>query len=148
MQSTQFQFQGATYRVIEDTVKTDILSEHVAYLIHPTPSLVDYRLGKEYGVFLATVTLLSGDPGFTLPAIEDTPAVGSFYPVFMALPGGFRQVWNTARGVLMLLSANAADLTPGIDPKKADAPPTDGDGTNSSVPSTEVSSALPAPVKG
>ena len=142
---TTFHWNGATFQVAEDTVATGMDAEFVTYLLYPAPNLRQWRRGLEYGAFIAGVTITDGDPGFTIPSIDDEEAIRAFYEPFTDLPRDFRNALVNAKTDLLNQSLNAKDLTPGIDPN-AIAPPTESGASNNSHEPTDSLSVLPAAV--
>lgn len=148
MNHATFDYNGATFRVSEDTVGVGIDAETVLYLLFPEPTHRQVRHGLDYGRFLATVEVVSGDAGAALGAplpTLDSPVeeIAAFYGVYERLPRVFRTEYVGAQARL-IASANAPDLTPEFDPKKNSTDATDADATSSFNPSTETSTPSPA----
>jgi hypothetical protein len=139
--NTSFEWNGATFAVAEETVGVAVRSQYVLYLLYPAPTDLQFRLGLDYGVFLATVTVRDGDPGFVMPS-PDAPAadIHAFYERYETLPGSFHTAWTTARAQQMT-SANTPDKQPDIDPKDSASSPSDASATTSSPPLTDDLSA-------
>lgn len=133
---TSFKWNNATFAVADETVGVAIDADYVCFLVFPSPTNRQFRHGRDYGVFLATVTIKDGDPGFTIPALDAPPDdIRVFYDQYTKLPGDFHTAWNLARAA-QIMSANAPDLTPGTDPKDLATPPSVADDTTSLPPST------------
>lgn len=138
---TSFKWNGVTFAVAEETVGVGVDADYICYLVFPAPNNRQFRHGRDFGVFLATVTVRDGDPGFTIPALDAPPAdIQAFYQHYTTLPGVFHTAWTMARAA-QINSANAPDLTPGADPKASATPPSVADDTTS-LP--ELTDALPA----
>lgn len=142
MRTITFSYKKAVFQVQEDTVKSGNIADFVLFKLFPEPSDLEYRFGLDYGNFLARVTLISGDPGFTIPSPDSpTDVLKEFYETYSSLPRAFRNAYITADTAL-LTAQNAADLTPGIDPKGETSQSSDANAPINSVSSTEPSSAL------
>lgn len=139
--NTSFQWNGATFAVAEETVGVSIDANYILFLLHPAPTDREFRRGLDFGVFLATVTIRDGDPGFVIPSLDTPVGIREFYAQYMALPGKFHVVWNNARAEQMS-SANAVDKRPDIDPKDSASSPSDASATTNSPPSTSDSPVL------
>lgn len=140
MRKTTFEWHNAVFEVQEDTVSTDIDANYVANLVFPGARTDrEYRHDLEYGATLATVRVLSGDPGFTLPSLDNPEAIRAFYPVLEGLPRDFRSLILIAKASLRT-PANDSDLAPGIDPNVEASESTDASGSSNSDPLTEPSS--------
>jgi hypothetical protein len=130
MQSS-FQWKGTTFIVSEDTVYTGIVSEFVLYQLFPQPTLLEFQVGLEFGTFLNTVTVQSGEPGFTIPSVEaPVDEKRAFYDLYTGLPRAFRNAWNNAR--IALANGGNPDLTPGIEKKDDPTPATGASATKTS----------------
>lgn len=117
MRTVAFNWKKAVFSVQEDTVKSGNIADFVLFKLFPEPSDLEYRYGLDYGNFLARVTLVSGDPGFTIPAPESPiDVIKAFYETYSELPRAFRNAYITADTAL-IRAQNEVDLIPEIDPK-------------------------------
>jgi len=131
MQKTSFEWNGATFVVSEDTVRSGVVSEFVAYQVFPRPSTIEFQLGVEYGTFLETVQVADGDPGFAVPSVEAPgEELRTFYETFSSLPRAFRNRWLNAR--IALTNGGNPDLAPGVEKKDNSTPATAASATRTS----------------
>lgn len=105
--SRLIEYDGVIWDVRRATMIDGITAEYVAFRLEPSGSGLKFRHALEAGNFLTTVTLVSGEPGFTIPGPEDAESdLRTFYKAFQQLDLNFRTLWNTIRG----------DLSIGFDP--------------------------------
>lgn len=147
MTTATFEYNGATFRVNEDTVGVGVDAEMILYMLYPEPTPRQIRHGLDYGKFVATVELVDGDAeqafGALLPK-PDSPVneIVAFYGVYERLPRAFRNGYTGAQAKLYAAS-NAPNLTPEVDSKKKTTGDTEAADTSSFEASTETSTPLP-----
>lgn len=139
MRTTTFQWNGATFEMQSGTVSSGVDALYIANNLFPgARTNREWRHDLEYGNFLSTVHITSGNPGFTLPSLDDSlDAIRAFYKPFLELPTTF---FNAVHATQIELGApiNDHDLAPEIDPNAQASANTDESGATNSPPSTEL----------